>query len=167
MEEKMKSHVIALKLILDELGIEPKIDTAEQRKLIQKVVYLCQEAGLDMNYYYSWYKMGPYSPGLARTYYEMNDDILCSSSIFNGQSLNQEAKNILIRIKNILQVPEKETKLELHQWLELVASFLFLIKEAHQNKKTAKETINVEKHNLYSMVENAEKALKKHKFIET
>lgn len=36
----------------------------DDRLILQKVVYLLQESGLEMGYRYHWYLRGPYSTGL-------------------------------------------------------------------------------------------------------
>jgi len=53
------------------LGIDLKVETFIERKLIQKIVYLLQVFGVDFGFYYDWYLHGPYSPGLTRMLYDI------------------------------------------------------------------------------------------------
>jgi len=39
------------------------------RLILQKTIYLLEEFGLNIGYYFSWYLRGPYSPALARDAY--------------------------------------------------------------------------------------------------
>lgn len=39
------------------------------RLILQKTVYLMEQFGLNIGYYFSWYLRGPYSPALARDAY--------------------------------------------------------------------------------------------------
>lgn len=56
---------------LQALGINPKMKTFPDRKLMQKLVYLVKKLGIDLNFQYDWYLHGPYSPALARTLFEI------------------------------------------------------------------------------------------------
>jgi uncharacterized protein YwgA len=53
------------------LGIDPKLETFTERKLLQKLVYLLQVFGVKLGFDYDWYLHGPYSPSLTRTLYEI------------------------------------------------------------------------------------------------
>lgn len=53
------------------LGIDLKLETFTERKLLQKLVYLLQVFGVKLGFNYDWYLHGPYSPGLTRTLYEI------------------------------------------------------------------------------------------------
>ena len=64
----MRESLVALDLVLDELGVPTKVDTFRDRKLVQKAVYVAKAAGVDLGYTYGWYVHGPYSPALTRDY---------------------------------------------------------------------------------------------------
>jgi hypothetical protein len=64
----MKSH--RLLACLRELGLRPTVRTFSDRKKLQKLVYLVQAVGTDLNFSYSWYLHGPYSPELTQVLYE-------------------------------------------------------------------------------------------------
>ena len=55
----MKASQIRLKLLLEGLGIEFKLETHDDMKVIQKAAYLASEAGSDIGYTYGWYRSGP------------------------------------------------------------------------------------------------------------
>ncbi|HZZ71301.1 MAG TPA: hypothetical protein VFE24_03555, partial [Pirellulales bacterium] len=61
----MNPNSIAIKLMLDELGIPETIATVDDRKRVQKAVYLGQRAGMNLGYRFGWYVRGPYSSALA------------------------------------------------------------------------------------------------------
>ena len=53
------------------LGINPRMETFSERKLLQKLGYLLKRFGIDFRFGYSWYLHGPYSPDLTRMLFEM------------------------------------------------------------------------------------------------
>ena len=57
----MDAKLITLRLFLDALGQSVDIETVDDRKRVQKAVYLGQLSGVDLGYRFSWYVMGPYS----------------------------------------------------------------------------------------------------------
>ena len=123
----MSKRLIVLELVLTELGIEPTIETLEDRIQFQKAVYLSQEAGVPLGYRFSWYVRGPYSPSLARDYYYLqlaSDDELSSN---HGQSLRRDVKETLRQIKPIIS-EDNGVHLSQTDWLELVSSILYLHK---------------------------------------
>jgi uncharacterized protein YwgA len=79
------------------LGISPKLETFPERKLLQKLVYLLQKSGVDLQFCYNWYLHGPYSPDLTRILYEMTES--CSSSPTELNSLEVDRIN---RLKSFL-----------------------------------------------------------------
>ncbi len=56
----METKLLVLKLFLGALGIDDSIETVDDRKRVQKAVYLGQLSGIDLGYRYGWYRMGPY-----------------------------------------------------------------------------------------------------------
>jgi hypothetical protein len=60
----MNRRQIALKLVLDALGIAPTMDSFDQRLALQKTIYLAQQMGVSLGYQFSWYRRGPYSADL-------------------------------------------------------------------------------------------------------
>ncbi|MCY4474837.1 MAG: hypothetical protein OXC83_05315 [Chloroflexi bacterium] len=123
----MENRLIALDLVLKELGLPANIDTLPDRILLQKAIYLAQEAGVNLGYRFSWYVRGPYSTGLTRDYYDLKIASAYDDEEPHGKFLHDAIKSRIARMAPILQVP---TGVELSQshWLELVSSLHYLRK---------------------------------------
>src|SRR4030042_5617520 len=70
----MKGKIDAIGGLLKRIGnFEPSQFHADfnARLILQKTVYLLEQFGLNIGYYFSWYLRGPYSPSLARDAYEL------------------------------------------------------------------------------------------------
>jgi len=79
------------------LGINPKLETFTERKLLQKLVYLLQAFGVDLKFYHNWYLHGPYSPDLTRILYEMTE-----SKSFPQEELNESETARISKLKSFL-----------------------------------------------------------------
>lgn len=154
----MDKRFIALKLFLDELGIPVAIDTVDDRKKVQKAVYLGQLSGVDLGYRFGWYLMGPYSPALTRDYYGLAEIFHSGDSSYQNHRLNQQVRSTLQRVRPVLQVPEG-VSLEQEDWLELVASLHYLQKVRRLTYEEARWTLSEKKSHLIPFVEAAKKAL--------
>ena len=69
-----KKNIVALGGILRRVGnFDPVIFQSDfnARLVLQKTIYFLQEFGLNIDYSYSWYLRGPYSPPLTRDAYEL------------------------------------------------------------------------------------------------
>lgn len=122
----MDNRLIALKLVLDELGIPADISTLDDRKKVQKTVYLGQISGLELGYRFGWYLLGPYSPDLTRDYYSLASSMEADDPV-SGHVLRPEAKAKLQRVRPLTDVPPG-IELEQEDWLELLASLHYLRK---------------------------------------
>lgn len=131
----MKKAQINLKLFLDALGISSEISTLEDRKRVQKAVYIGQEAGADLGYSYGWYLLGPYSPELTQNYFTLNDDLINGDEDYKSYKLVDPLLNKLYDIKSLMEVPQ-EVNLPQEDWLELVASIIYLMKEGNDVERT-------------------------------
>ena len=70
----VSNKLLALKLVLEALGVGTNIGNVTERKEKQKAIYLVKAlTGLDLGYSYGWYIRGPYSPSLANDYYELQN----------------------------------------------------------------------------------------------
>lgn len=117
---------MALRLFLDALGVPTDIETLNERKTVQKSVYLGQLTGVDLGYRYEWYKLGPFSRDLARDYYGLAESlVLLGDADCGGKRLRHADK--LTNLRPLLDVPEK-IKLSRDEWLELLASVHFIKK---------------------------------------
>ena len=129
-----KKEITAL---FDQLGVELSLDSFDERKKIQKLVYLSEALGVDMGFTFTWYIWGPYSPDLTKV---MFDKERGTSSNFKTSSgiLNKIAK-----LKNMLGVD-----IESSDNLELIASlhYIFSIaKTTEISEKNALELFYAEK----------------------
>jgi len=55
----MNRRQIALKLVLDSLGIQLSMSSFDERLALQKTIYLAQQMGVPLGYQFSWYLRGP------------------------------------------------------------------------------------------------------------
>ena len=134
-EHKMETKLLVLKLFLDTLGIDDRIETVDDRKRVQKAVYLGQLSGIDLGYRYGWYRMGPYCPALTRDYYALESELAAGALDPEGHVLNAEAVEKLKAITPLLKSPMEDVDQE--DWLELLASVHFLRKVSGQSNEEA------------------------------
>ena len=111
---------IALKLFLDELGIDFDITTIDDRKRVQKAVYLGQLSGVDFGYRFGWYIRGPYSTSLTNDYFPLAESLASGDDDWEGKTLKKSVKAKLAGIKPLMDPPEG-VDLPQEDWLELVA----------------------------------------------
>lgn len=154
----MEERLIVLKLVLDELGVDPTISNMPDRKRIQKAVYLAQRSGLDLGYRFGWYIRGPYSPALARDYYELADGLRSTPAAFDKFKLDERVKPRLDKVKTLMR-PTESTELTQPNWLELVASLDYLRHVQGRPAREAKVALAGYKPQLSSHVDEAEGAL--------
>src|SRR5262245_27334533 len=117
----MDSNLIALKLFLDELRVSSDIETIDDRKRVQKAIYLGQAAGADLGYRFGSYLMGPYSTSLTNDYFRLADAFLSGDKNYEGKVLTKTYRTALQKVRKILEVPQN-VALQVEDWLELVSS---------------------------------------------
>lgn len=154
----MRKKLIALKLILEELGISSDIDTVDERKRIQKSVYLGQIAGVDLGYHFGWYLKGPYSPELTKDYYELNTVLIDGDLEYQRKELKEQLKSKLHTIQPIFTSPG-DVPLNQEDWLELLASVHYQFTKFDQ--EIAIKNINREKPTFVPYIKKAEETLRK------
>ena len=121
----MKAKLAVLDLVLRQLGIE--LDNSQE---VQKVVYLVQAEGVPMGYRYAWYDNGPGSPRLAEAAYQLK---LETTDLQEGESahsrrLRPAFGDATERVRSLIKVPKDvESDLNRGEWLELLASFRYLV----------------------------------------
>lgn len=155
----MDSRLILLKLILDKLHIPASINTIDDRKRVQKAVYLGQRTGVDLGYRFGWYLRGPYSSDLARDYYALDEAIRDGETDHVGRQLIAQAAAKIATIADLMSPPQG-VALEQEDWLELVASLDYLIRVQRCSTVQAKKTLVREKPRLVNYFEQAYQALK-------
>jgi len=117
------------------LGINPKLETFTERKLLQKLVFLLQQFGVDLKFNYSWYLHGPYSPDLTRTLYEMTEP----SSIPKAELSDSEIARIN-KLKNFL-----DKDIYSSDRLELLVSINYLRERARAIGASDQEVLRITK----------------------
>jgi uncharacterized protein YwgA len=159
----MDSNLTVLKLFLEELGINPEIRNIDDRKKLQKAVYLGQQSGVDLGYRYGWYLMGPYSPALTQDYFALNTEIQSEDDTID-KKLKPSVREKLANIKEMVD-KYKAIDLNISDWLELLASYHFLSKVRNYNHEQTEEKLRNEKPKLAEYSNHAEKALKEYGLI--
>jgi hypothetical protein len=131
----METRLRVLKLALDALGVPIDIETVDDRKRIQKAIYLGQLGGFDLGYRFGWYKKGPYSPALTRDYFALTH-ALATEDNHEDQRL---AKPYERALKSTLPLISKPPGIDLPEedWLEVLASLDYLLRVRRLPYKTA------------------------------
>ncbi len=150
----MEPRLQALKALLDALGVGAEISTVADRKRIQKAVYLGQRAGANLGYRFGWYVRGPYSPPLADAYYALANALAMGDEPPAELRLNPNLATPLKKLLPVLKPPEGIT-LSQEDWLELLASWDYLLAVSKATPEAAVEKLKREKPLLAPMVENA------------
>ena len=161
---KMKGSQIRLKLFLDRLNIPSDISTLEDRKVVQKVVFLGQKAGADLGYQYGWYLMGPYSPELTQDYFILASDLSKGEASYKEYKLIDELNQKLDSIKELLKVPIG-IPLSQPDWLELLASVVYLLN--FQGETNARIRLRDKKPHLADYFDVALSNLRQYRIINT
>jgi len=153
MNERQKLITAAL----DALQIPLRVQTIDDRKALQKAIYLAQEAGLDFGYPYGWHQVGPYSSQLAEDYQEA---AYASAAGTLGiiRPLRKQYRTSLESLRPVLE-PPTDVQLSKTQWLELLASLHFLRKYVGQSEKEAHATLHRQKRPLAKYTSAAALAL--------
>ena len=155
--EIMNTKLKALKLILDDIKIPSRIATVEDRKKVQKAIYLGQAVGVDLGFHFGWYKMGPYSPELTKDYYDLAEELSQGDMEYNDNELAPEITEKLKIITSIIKTPQ-EVGLSQDDWMELLASHHFLRKNYSLDE--TREKIKLEKARLVPFIDKAENVLR-------
>ncbi|GMT42028.1 MAG: hypothetical protein IEMM0002_0439 [bacterium] len=163
----MEPRLIVIKLFLKELDIPSEIRTVDDRKKIQKAIYLGQLSGVDLGYRFSWYLMGPYCPDLSKEYYSLVEAIESGDKGYKEMRIVPSLGKKLRKIRPLLSVPEDvKKKLKQEEWLELVSSLHFLIKISGYTKKKADDLLKNQKPRLSKYVKKAKEKLLRHKLLQ-
>lgn len=160
----MDAKLVALKLFLSELGVSEQIETVNDRKRLQKAVYLGQLSGIDFGYRFGWYLMGPYSPALTRDYYDLDEAIDEGDRDYEGVELTRSVRERISHIKPLYEVPSN-VKLLQEDWLELLASVHFLRKTSGYDSNKVHSTLEKEKVHLVAYEAEAHSALEKYSLL--
>ena len=118
-KEKLPPLAAFLRLLKEDLDFDFNRNSLDDRIKLQKYVFIAKSFGLNLGYYYSLYIHGPYSPNLARDYYNLN----LKSYDYNTLDLKRTFNFGEFK----LAVQGKSTK-----WLEIASTALSL-KEMNHN----------------------------------
>ncbi|MFY9301595.1 MAG: hypothetical protein WAO91_10465 [Candidatus Nitrosotenuis sp.] len=119
------------------VGLDPKMDSFNDRKKMQKMVNLMQEAGVQFPFNFTWYFRGPYSSSLADSLFA-----IVRNNITDEERLSEEEVTKIQNIKNFLG-----DKINSADYLELLASLLFLKRRSTQVNVTEEDIIEFIKEN--------------------
>jgi uncharacterized protein YwgA len=155
----MDARLTALKLFLDELDTPSNIETVDDRKRVQKAVYLGQLSGVDLGYRFGWYLMGPYSPSLTRDYYTLATEIESGDREYEDKALQPSLLARLRKVQTLL-APPAEVDLPQEGWLELVSSVHYLREITKLSRDKALARLAEEKPALVKFVDQAEGKLR-------
>lgn len=122
----MNRRQIALKLVLDELGMDPSMESFDERLILQKTIYLVQNMGIPLGYHFSWYIRGPYSRDLTADAFAN-----LGAGIPEGWLLSDIQRSKLAEAKAILEsvTAGKSQPRE----LEKLASVLFVVRTGQES----------------------------------
>jgi len=119
----MDRRQIGLKLVLEALGLEAKLGTFDDRLILQKAIYLAQEAGANLGYFFRWYLYGPYCPALTKDAFAVEEDMAAGFDDAEGWILGSDLQEALEKVKPPLAADPASRRRK----LELLASVHFLL----------------------------------------
>lgn len=122
----MDMRQVSTLLTLKELGMPMRMDTFENRLIVQKTIFLVQEAGLDLGHFFRWYLRGPYAPSISKDLFPAIDELSGDPNALVLWRLSPQSVDKLSVIKGLFDSPHGVD--DQARWLELVASVLFLLK---------------------------------------
>lgn len=125
----MDERQIGLALALKEAGVSSNMAGFDSRLILQKAVYLLEEAGIRLGYSYNWYLRGPYSPGLTRDLY----DLKSNTTDVEGWVLDEDSKTAAHRLRSLFIMAPEESLASMASRLELLASLHYLARRGKLN----------------------------------
>jgi len=158
----MDKQQIAVKLIMDDLNVSFAMKEFNDRLVLQKAIYLAQEAGVDMGYPFCWYLKGPYSSQLAVDGFAISSELASGRNESENWVLPKPLKDALEKIRNFFTAEDLPKK------LELLASVHFLAKKKNigNPKNILKIFLNYGKPFRLPEIESALKELSKNGLLE-
>ncbi|MDP2781586.1 hypothetical protein [Devosia sp.] len=148
----MVERAIATKLALRAMNQSDHIGSLDDRKRIQKLIYLAQAKGVSLGYGFSWYLRGPYSSTLAKDYYNT------PAIDLNSTDAPTIRADLLPRLQQVGEIPTDNRRpqgLQEADWLEIVASVHYLERVAKLDEVSATDKLRREKPHLVEHVEVA------------
>lgn len=106
---------------LSALGINPTMSSFEERKQVQKMVYLLDNAfEMNFGFHYNWYLHGPYSPQVTRIIFDVvegQQTVNSNPAILSSNDLNKIEKLKSFLKGDINSIDELELLGSLHYLL--------------------------------------------------
>ncbi len=135
------NRLLTLYAITRRIGTPIDLSTFRNRLILQKAVYLIQEAGNNLGYSFGWYLSGPYESELTRDLYRLQELVAVSKPDeleTKGAPVND---GLLKKAQGLIHDLEKEG--DTAYWLELASSLHFLAKHAYPRPPDPKQTIDI------------------------
>lgn len=123
--DRLKKVIACMK----EVGKKPKVDSFEDKLVIQKTVYLLKLMGFSIEYPFSLYVRGTYSPQLTQELYERKAEV---EGLHTDYDLSQRESKMLA------QLSEASNNLD-PTMLEIMATYEYFIKNGRSNKEALTE----------------------------
>lgn len=120
----MDGRQIGFKLTMEALGLDVRVETFDDRLIVQKAMYLAQAAGVDHGYFYRWYLRGPYCPAVADDAFAVALEESQGTDDAQNWELDDASLSCLSKIGGWMT---REPREDLANRLELLASVHFLI----------------------------------------
>lgn len=120
----MSPSQIVLKLVLDTIGQPVKLDTFDDRFMIQKKIFLTQLTGLDLLYRFGWYLRGPYSRELTADVFSLKAQMELGDEDYRREQLAPEVAQLASKAPTIWA--NRPANITESDWLELLASLHYL-----------------------------------------
>jgi len=162
----MNPQQIATALVMERLDLPLKMDSFEDRLVLQKAIYLAQAKGVRLGYYFGWYLRGPYCPALASNGFDIVAERRLEEDPLKGWKLDEESVNRLRELAPLVQQSDQKDR---PRWLELLASVHFLIERGRVEcspKRIASVLRSHGKDFSEKEVERAIQELRKHGLIQ-
>lgn len=128
----MNRRQIGLGLTLVDIGIPLKTESFQDRLILQKTIYLAQEAGVHLGYYFNWYLHGPYCSALANDAFSVDPE----SEEFKEWKLDASSHDKLTKLSELMRLEAREA---LAKKMELLASVHFLIRRKQVSGENSSE----------------------------
>lgn len=120
-----------------------KLDTINDRILLQKKVYLAQDIGLPLGYGYSWYIHGPYSTDLTAVAYQIIPE---GDVDIENHSLKEPYASMILKVNSLEnEINKRKLTIGVVQWYELIASIAYWFKRECNTEEKAVEKIRATK----------------------
>ena len=120
----MDRRQIGVKLVMDQLGLPVKVQSFDDRLILQKAIYLAQAAGVNLGYYYRWYLRGPYCPAVAEDGFAVSAAVAQKMDDSRRWRLDESSSKRLAGVRPMLSRTSRE---DLPIRLELLASVHYLV----------------------------------------